>query len=95
MATATETDKEWFRLAPPAVQAVWREYERATQKFGTFNSTHEGYAVIKEELDELWDDIKANADVGPMAGEATQVAAMGIRFLMDCCDAGEWRGEGS
>jgi hypothetical protein len=25
----------------------------ATDKFGSFNSTHEGYAVILEELDEL------------------------------------------
>ncbi len=42
------------------VGLVLAEYDKATKKFGAFNSTHEGYAVIAEELDELWDDVKAN-----------------------------------
>jgi len=64
---------------------VINEYEAATKKFGKFNSTHEGYAVIKEELDELWDEIKTNSPSKTLAEEAVQVTAMGLRFLNDCC----------
>lgn len=58
------------------------EVLRAQNKFAPFNSTHEGYAVIAEELDELWDDVKANK-VGAAADEAEQVAAMAVRFILD------------
>ena len=34
---------------------VSAELERAERAFPPFNSPHEGYAVIAEELDELWD----------------------------------------
>jgi hypothetical protein len=34
------------------------ELERARKKFPPLASAHEGYAVILEELDELWDIIK-------------------------------------
>lgn len=39
---------------------VVEELERAEAKFGPFNSSHEGYAVILEELDELWEVVKLN-----------------------------------
>ena len=68
-----------------AVAQVTNEYIKATKKFGKFNSTHEGYAVILEELDELWDEIKNNSTRGRMRKEAVQVAAMGLRFMVDCC----------
>ena len=57
----------------------------ATKKFSKFSSTHEGYAVILEELDELWHEIKKNGDKANMRDEAIQVAAMGFRFVVDCC----------
>lgn len=60
---------------------VRREFLRA-QKFGAFNSEHEGYAVIAEELDELWDAVKSN-DWGSACRESIQVAAMGVRFFYD------------
>ena len=41
-------------------QEVVEELERAEAKFGPFNSSHEGYAVILEELDELWEVVKLN-----------------------------------
>jgi len=63
------------------------ELDRARQKFPPFNSGHEGYAVILEELDELWTEIRSNqATAGRnerMAKEAIQVAAMALRFLVD------------
>jgi len=66
-------------------ELVINEYERATKKFSIFNSTHEGYAVILEELDEAWNNIKKN-DRKNATIEMIQVAAMAIRWLMDCGD---------
>lgn len=61
-----------------------KELARATSKFGPFHNVHEGYAVILEELDELWTDIKNNAGATAKArAEACQVAAMAIRYMMD------------
>ena len=68
--------------AEEVVGLVLEELDRATAKFGAFNSTHEGYAVILEELDELWDEVKANRTDRACA-EAVQVAAMAIRFIVD------------
>jgi hypothetical protein len=65
-----------------ALAEVRAEVVRAIEKFPTFNSAHEGYAVIAEELDELWDEVKANSPVRARK-EAVQVAAMGIRFMTD------------
>ena len=53
-------------------------------------SHHEGYAIILEELDELWDEIKRkplyrNEDA--LRKEALQVAAMSIRFVLDLLPA--------
>ena len=61
------------------------EFQKATEKFGKFNSTHEGYAVILEEMDELWGLIKNNASPELLEKEAIQVAAMALRFLVDIC----------
>lgn len=70
-----------------AIELVKNELELANNKFPLFNSPHEGYAVIKEELDELWHEIKN--DKHPMSksnqkDEAIQVAAMAIKFLISC-----------
>ena len=64
---------------------IMTELEMATEKFGSFNSTHEGYAVILEELDELWIAIKGNMAEPALREEAIQVAAMALRFLVDIC----------
>ena len=73
---------ESTRRASQALGDVAAELYRATRKFGSFASTHEGYAVILEELDELWDDVKANR-VDDSIAEAVQVAAMATRYVMD------------
>lgn len=64
------------------VGRVLDELQRASRKHGPIHSTHEGYAVIQEELDELWDAVKAN-DLPHALLEAEQVAAMAIRFISD------------
>lgn len=43
-------------------------------------SLHEGYAILKEEVDELWDEIKANRTGKSVRGEALQVAAVALRI---------------
>lgn len=65
-----------------AVGDTMAELMRAEGKFKPFNSHHEGYAVIKEEVDELWDAIKANNKQHALR-EAVQVAAMGLRFIVN------------
>ena len=51
----------------------------------SFHSTHEGYGVLKEEVDELWDEIKISKTFDRanllMVDEAIQVAAMAIKFV--------------
>lgn len=61
---------------------VHEELDRATKQYGPINSPHEAYGIILEELDEMWDEIKAN-DNEKAREEAIQVAAMAIRFLVD------------
>ena len=65
---------------------IRQEFERATEKHKTFNSAHEGYAVLLEEVDELWEEVKKKyekRDGTKMRKEAVQVAAMAIRFIVD------------
>ena len=69
-----------------AVNNVVTELQWAVDNFPPFNSAHEGYAVILEELDELWDEIKDNKADGSherQLKEAKQVAAMALRFMID------------
>jgi hypothetical protein len=61
---------------------VLAEIARATAKFPPFHSTHEGYAILREEVDELWDAIRAN-DTRHALDEVVQVAAMACRFIHD------------
>ena len=60
------------------------EAYRAMQAHAEFNSPHEGYAVILEELDELWEHVKADTGRTPDArDEAIQVAAMALRYAAE------------
>lgn len=68
---------------------VKAELLRATKKFGAFASAHEGYAVLFEEVDELWELVRLKQGEFRdelMRKEAIQVAAMAIRFVYDVCD---------
>lgn len=63
------------------------EVEKARSKFPAFHSPHEGYAVIAEELDELWEHAKKNTGASDKAMvEAIQVAAMAVRYILDLND---------
>jgi hypothetical protein len=68
------------------IREVVAELNRASARFGNFGNGHEGYAVILEELDELWAEVKdKNSYPEIWDGEAKQVAAMAIRFMRDVC----------
>lgn len=76
METRTMTKDEYI------VSEVLTELRKAMNKFPKFNSAHEGYAVILEELDEAWAEIKKN-NYKLAREEMIQVAAMAIRWLHD------------
>jgi hypothetical protein len=75
------------RLRQPTILAmVVNELMLAQEQFPPFHSTHEGYAVILEELDELWDEIKRCQPFNwnsRLHNKAVQIAAMAIRFILD------------
>lgn len=72
---------------PEITQLIIREYAGASNKFGAFRSIHEGWGVIREEYLELEEEIrKKDYDVKKMRHEATQLGAMAIRFIYDCCN---------
>jgi hypothetical protein len=64
-----------------AMNLIIDELGRATAARGNFKSLYQGYAVLLEELDELWDDIKRDQPGRMLAGEAKQVGAMALKLL--------------
>lgn len=69
-----------------ALNLISEAYDKAIKKHGSMQSGHEGYAVIKEEFEELWDEIKKQqVDNDLMQKEAAQLGAMALRFLVDIC----------
>lgn len=69
-----------------SVKEIVDEYKVASQKFPPFNSIHEGYAIILEELDELEEEVfkqHNKRDREKLRAEAKQVAAMALRFMVD------------
>ena len=62
-------------------KSVLDEYQRASRNFNDYHSYHEGYAVIKEELDELWHEIMMTGNKRNMELELIQIMATSMRFL--------------
>jgi hypothetical protein len=78
---------------PDAVDLVIREVEqelhRAVSIHGPMRSAHKGWAVIHEEMEELWDEVKkkqSKRSREKMREEAIQIAAMATRFVVDVVD---------
>lgn len=96
----------WKERAPKSVPVIVRddhhkeiaaelvaEVERA-QAWPAMNSAHEGFAVLREEVDELWRHVMTNQkrrDLPAMRAEAIQIGAMAIRFVEDVVDGGRGR----
>ena len=51
-----------------------------------FSSPHEGYAFIRDRLDELWAQVRGD-DRSRAREQAIQVAAMAVRFMIDIKDS--------
>jgi hypothetical protein len=50
------------------------------------HSAHEGISVLREEFEELWDEVKMkHPDVDKMRSEVIQVGAMALAFLLEVC----------
>jgi hypothetical protein len=68
-----------------ALLKVRAEVIRARRLHPVFTSPHEAYAILQEEVDELWADIKQNR-LAPAVAESIQVAAMAVRFISEFTD---------
>lgn len=70
-----------------AITEIKDEVIRAKKLFPTdFVNQHEAYAVLLEEVDELWDEIKKNQrnyDLAAQRKEAVQAGAMLCRLLVE------------
>lgn len=77
-----------------ASDAALNEIARAVAKWPLFNSAHEGFAILLEEVDELkahvWTNQKRR-DLSAMREEAIQVAAMALRFAAEVCSEARGR----
>lgn len=65
---------------------VRSEVLRAMVNYPPMNSPHEGYAVILEEVEELWDEVRkkpSEQNHEAMRHEVQQIAAMAVRFAVE------------
>jgi len=65
---------------------VREELKRARRKNGPILSIHEGYAVILEELDEAWNEVKKQTEernLNNLLKELIQVSAMAQKMAED------------
>ena len=69
-------------IANMIAEQVMREFDRATLLHDTQASMHEGYAILLEELDEAWYEVK-HGEPSKALDEMIQVAAMAVRFIHD------------
>lgn len=65
-----------------ALHCIETECAAAQAKRARFNSGHEGYAVVLEELDEAWQEIKRD-DLHAAVREMIQLGAMAVRFVAE------------
>lgn len=65
-----------------AIGDVSEEFFKCAKKWPPFHSAHEGFSVLKEEVDECWDEVKAD-QLEKAIAEAVQVGAMALRFITD------------
>lgn len=66
---------------------IGSEFSRAIGAFDSFHTYHEAYAVILEELDEVWKEIKRKPCRSTvLRKELIQVAAMAVSAIHDLID---------
>jgi hypothetical protein len=62
------------------IDLIKDEVFKSREKHGKIKSPHEGFALIKEELDELWNNVKSN--ISDLI-EPLQIAALAISYIFD------------
>lgn len=78
---------EALRKLDGVLAEVRAEVERAIEKHGLIASAHEGYAVILEEADELFDEVKADRGYQESARtEAKQIACTAVKYILSLFD---------
>lgn len=78
-----------LRGAPPTpldgiLREVRAEVNRANDIHGGYNSAHEAYAVLLEEVEEFWEEVRrkrSERDPARMRAELVQVAAVAVRAI--------------
>ena len=69
---------------------IQKEIDHADKKYGDFNSTHEVYGVLMEEVEEFWELVKTNTIItdqipeyksAAMISELTQIVAIAQRAI--------------
>lgn len=69
------------------IEEIREEYRKAREKHAPMRGTHEGYAVLLEEVDELWDLVREKEPrFVAMRREAIQIGAMALAFLLEVCE---------
>lgn len=80
--------QELFPATESAPQEAIAELRKAQSAYPPFNSPHEGFSILNEEVFELWEHVRAKQgrrNVQEMRKEAIQVAAMALRFAEEVC----------
>jgi len=66
--------------SPSIEDSIFEEMRSAYAKYGDYNTMHELYAVLKEELDEFWDEVKKQKhNRERMIAELIQISAVAKR----------------
>lgn len=68
-----------------ALFRVADDLDEVERFYTDFTSTYEGFGVLHREVTKLWECVKTDTSKDQMAGYATSVAVMAIKFLMDLC----------
>jgi tetrahydromethanopterin S-methyltransferase subunit H len=69
-----------------SIKTIITEYNHTIIKHAPFHSTYEGWALIKQKVDELWEEVKkeeSGDSKEAMLKEAAQIGAMAMRFIID------------
>lgn len=73
------------RIAPIQID-ILEEIVRGQLLHGDVLSLREGWGILQEEMDELWDAIKAN-DEDAVSEESVHVAAVALRIVLDVVES--------
>jgi|JI10StandDraft_1071094.scaffolds.fasta_scaffold10620_9 uncharacterized Zn finger protein (UPF0148 family) len=82
--TIKEFEDKRAKRVESIAEEVTSELKKAIAKHKSMNSAHEAYAVILEEVDEFWDEVKAQTlDKAKAKKELLQISAMAQRAILD------------